>query len=165
MTRIFFQTLYEQKDVFFMTKAIDLAQTAFEKGEIPIGAIVVSADDNILGADFNRTENDYSQSSHAEINAISKAGKFLKNWRLDDCTIYVTLEPCLMCLGLIGLSRIKRIVYGARSPLFGYHIDKDDIPELYIKHIKGITKGVLENEIVALLKSFFKMKRGKGEKV
>ncbi len=91
-----------------------------------------------------------------------QAGKYGKDWRLNGCTLYVTVEPCIMCMGLIALSRVSRIVYGAQSPLFGSTVDREMLPSVY-KHIEGITSGVGEDEIQALMKRFFKEKRMKGE--
>lgn len=146
-------------DNYFMDLAIKQAKKAYKLNEVPVGSIVVSEDNKIIGRGYNKTEKLNCQSKHAEIIAIEKACKNIGDWRLNGTTIYVTLEPCLMCFGLIGLSRIKRIVYGAESLLFGYHIDKDRLTDLYQKHIKDISKGIQENEINLLLKQFFKKQR------
>lgn len=153
----------ESSDAYFMYKALELAQKAYELNEVPIGALIVSCDGQVLGKGYNRTEQDHCQSRHAEVCAIEKAGRKLQDWRLGGCTLYVTLEPCMMCISLVSLSRISRIVYGAASPLFGYHLDKELLPWLYKKHIKGITSGVLEQESKALLQQFFTYKREKSE--
>jgi tRNA(adenine34) deaminase len=155
--------MIESSDAYFMQKALELAHKAYELNEVPVGALVVSGDGLILGKGYNRTERDNSQSRHAEVCAIEKAGKRLRDWRLDGCTLYVTLEPCMMCVSLMSLSRISRIVYGAESPLFGYHLDKELLPWIYKRHIKGITSGVLEKESKTLLQQFFKHRRKKGE--
>ena len=152
-----------ETDAYFMHKALKLAQKAYRQDEVPIGAVVISSRGEILGRGYNRTEQDCSQSRHAEVCAIERAGKKLQDWRLDGCTLYVTLDPCLMCMSLMSISRVTRIVYGAESPLFGYHIDKEILPQLYKKHIKGITSGILEEESRMLLEQFFKHKRKKGE--
>ena len=152
-----------ETDAYFMHKALKLAQKAYRQDEVPIGAVVISSRGEILGRGYNRTEQDCSQSRHAEVCAIERAGKKLQDWRLDGCTLYVTLEPCLMCMSLMSISRVTRIVYGAESPLFGYHLDKEILPQLYKKHIKGITSGILEEESRMLLEQFFKHKRKKGE--
>lgn len=146
-----------------MKKALGYAKKAYERGEVPIGAVVVSPEGKIIGGSYNRTEESHCQSGHAEVGAIERAGKKQSDWRLEGCTLYVTLEPCFMCMGLLGLSRIERLVYGADSPLFGYHLDKDSMPCLYRKHIKGITSGVLAEESQKLLEQFFKQTRKKGE--
>lgn len=150
-------------DIYFMKNALAHAKKAFKRGEIPIGAVVVSSQGVVVGSGYNLTEHACSQSRHAEVRAVERAGKKLGDWRLDGCTLYVTLQPCLMCMSLVSLSRITRLVYGAQSPLFGYHLDKESLPCLYKKHIKGITSGVLETESKELLEQFFKIKRKKGE--
>lgn len=150
-----------QTDAYFMHKALQLAHKAYQRNEVPIGAVVISAQGETLGRGYNRTEQECSQSRHAEVSAIERAGNKLQDWRLDGCTLYVTLEPCLMCMSLMSISRVSRIVYGAESPLFGYHLDKEILPPLYKKHIKGITSGVLEEESRMLLEQFFKQRRKK----
>ncbi len=149
-------------DSYFMEQALALAREAFKRGEIPVGALVISPEGTVIGSGYNVTEGQFSQSRHAEVCAIEQAGTVQKSWRLEQCTLYVTLEPCLMCMGLICLSRIERLVYAASSPLLGYSRDKEDLPPLYTKHIKGVSTGVRENESKALLEHFFKHKR-KGE--
>ncbi|MBA3752265.1 nucleoside deaminase [Candidatus Dependentiae bacterium] len=146
-------------DSYFMEKALMLAKEAYELDEVPIGALVVSADNIIVGRGYNVTENQFSQSRHAEVCAIEQAGKTQGDWRMEQCTLYVTLEPCLMCMSLVCLSRISRVVYGASSPLFGYTLDKELLPFHYKKHIKGITAGVRADESKLLLEHFFKHKR------
>jgi tRNA(adenine34) deaminase len=155
--------LTDELDVLYMTKAIELAKRAFKLEEIPIGAVVVSGDGEILGTGYNQTEKRHSQSRHAEIIAIESAGRKVKDWRLDNCTLYVTLQPCFMCMGLVYLSRIARLVYGAESPLFGYDLDKSELPSVYKKHIKGVTSQVLAQESEQMLEEFFLQKRKKGE--
>lgn len=150
-------------DAAFMKLALDQAQRALKIDEIPIGAIIVGPEGKILGRGYNRVEKNLSQSRHAEVIAVERAGKKLQNWRLEKCTVYVTLEPCLMCMSLLGLSRVERLVYGAKSHLFGFDLDKEVMPSLYKKHIKGITGGVMEDEAVLLLKTFFKKQRKTGE--
>lgn len=149
----------KKEDQFFMALALKQAKVAFNKSELPVGAIIISKDKKILSRGYNKVESKLSQSKHAEIIAIERACKKIKNWRLNGCTIYITLEPCLMCSGLIALSRIERIVYGVKSPLFGYNIDNQSCPNLYKKHIKGITQGILSDKIETLLNQFFKNKR------
>ncbi len=153
----------KDQDILFMYKALKLAYKAQELDEVPIGALVVNQQGLIIGRGFNKTETSCSQIYHAEARAIAQAGKKQGDWRLDYCTLYVTLEPCMMCFALCGLSRIERVVYGAESPLFGYHLDKQALPDLYKKHIKGITGGILADEAQLLLKQFFKQKREYGE--
>ncbi len=152
------KSLIDEKDLFFMDKALEQAQIAYDKNEVPIGAIVVSEGD-IIGSGYNQVESLKSQAYHAELSAIKQAGLYKDTWRLENSTIYVTVEPCVMCFGLIGLSRISRLVYGASSPLFGYHLDLPNLPLLYQRHIKGVTQGVRFEQAEQLLKKFFGKKR------
>lgn len=146
-------------DVEYMQQALKLAWLAYKKGEIPIGALIVDISGKIIAKGYNSTEKYHSQSQHAEVRAIEAAGKKIRDWRLDGCTIYVTLQPCVMCMSLICLSRIERLVYAAQSPLFGYDLDKEAIPCIYKKHIKGVTSGILAEESTQLLEQFFKGRR------
>jgi tRNA(adenine34) deaminase len=155
--------MVHERDEYFMRFALLQAQRAYAKNEVPIGAIVISQTGAIMGRGYNTTEQDHTQRSHAEVKALAQAGKKLKDWRLEGCTLYVTVQPCCMCIGLVCLSRIERVVYGAESPFFGYHLDKESLPDLYKKHIKGITSGVLAHHAQALLKDFFRKQREKGE--
>lgn len=148
-----------QQDEFFMKQALKLAVRAGSKGEVPIGALVVSDNGQLMGQGYNRVEALGCQNEHAEVRAIRSACKRKTDWRLTGYTLYVTLEPCMMCVSLSALSRIERIVYGADSPLFGYRLDKEGVLALYTKHIKNITSHVLALESAALLKQFFKQKR------
>lgn len=161
----FMSLIFDKLDQKYMTLALKQAKKAYELGEVPIGAIITSPDGKVLGQGYNKTESSNCQSRHAEVIAIEKACKKIGDWRLTDCSIYMTLEPCLMCFALIGLSRIKKLVYGAKSPLFGYHIDNLCSNGLYQKHIKEIYSGVCSDVITVLLKQFFKDKRKKGGKV
>ena len=145
-------------DTHYMQQALELAQHANDLGEVPIGAVVVSATGEILGQGFNQTETKKCQDCHAEINAIRAACHTIGDWRLEGCIMYVTLEPCLMCFGCIDLSRIERLVYGAESPLFGYHQARESLIHIS-KHVKNITFGVCKDESEALLKRFFQGKR------
>ncbi len=112
-----YQSPFENKE-FFMTKALHQAERALAHEEVPIGAIVVAKDGKIIARAYNQIEKKGTQCAHAEALAIQRAGKKLGDWRLHGCWIYVTLEPCLMCFGLIQLSRIEGLVYGAPSTLF-----------------------------------------------
>lgn len=142
----------------FMTEALCEAQAAFALGEVPVGAIVVDSQGKIIGRGYNRVESLGCQVHHAEVIAIAQAAKHRKDWRLDDCCLYVTLEPCLMCFGLIGLSRIKALFFGARSPLFGSGLDNKDAFPLYKKDL-AVQGGLKQDECIMLLAQFFKEKR------
>lgn len=142
-------------DEEMMLKAIELAKKAYNIGEIPIGAIVVDKDGNIIGEGYNRRESDNSPTAHAEILAIEAAAKYLGSWRLTDCTLYVTLEPCPMCAGAIINSRIKRVVYGAFDDKGGACTSVVNLFELPFNHKPLVRSRVLEKECGELLTSFF----------
>ena len=142
-----------------MKLAIKEAIKAFEIDEVPIGAVIVK-DNKVIARGFNRRENKLLVTSHAEIEAINKANKKLGNWRLVDCDIYVTIEPCLMCMGAIYQSHIKNLYFGAKDPKGGAvnsSIEFNDIKNL--NHYPNIEGGILENECSQILKDYFKKKR------
>lgn len=147
-------------DIYYMNEALKEAARAQAQDEVPIGAIVVGPDGMILGRGYNQVETQKTQRAHAEGIAIERAAHGRGDWRLDGCTLYVTLEPCHMCMGLMRLSRIERVVYAASSPLFGYRLDKDAGPWVYKNDIQ-ITQGVAAVEARQLLKLFFQSKRNK----
>ncbi len=109
-------------DQKYMKMALAQAKKAFAADEVPIGAIVVDSEGQVMGRGYNQVEKKHLQTAHAEVIAISRACKKVGDWRLNDCTLYVTLEPCTICMGLVGLSRVKRVVFGAQSTLFGYQL-------------------------------------------
>ena len=146
-------------DDAYMREALDFARQAGGRGEVPIGALVVNPQGVVIGRGGNEVEKNKCQIDHAEACAIRSATQALGDWRLERCTLYVTLEPCMMCISLAALSRIERVVYGAQSPLFGYSLDKEGVLALYTKQIKNITSGVLAQEAMELLQSFFKKTR------
>jgi tRNA(adenine34) deaminase len=149
------------EDLKFMKLALELAKKAELKNEVPVGALVVR-DGKIIGRGMNTTISDYDPTSHAEINAIREAAKAIKNYRLKDCTIYVTLEPCAMCVGAIQHARIDKIIYGAPDPktgACGSMIDLISIKE--INHHAEALGGILEKECGQILKDFFLSKRKK----
>jgi tRNA(adenine34) deaminase len=152
-----------QNDVYYMRKALALAQKAAAGKEVPVGALVVSSTGEILGRGYNKVILKKTQIMHAEMIALDKASRKLGDWRLNNCTLYVTLQPCLMCLGFATLSRVSRIVYGAESPLFGVSLDKGTIPDLYKKHIAQVVAGVCGQEAQQIVVSFFKKRRKKDE--
>ncbi len=151
-------------DIYYMKRALLLAQQAAEVGEIPVGAIVVhqpaGAEAKIIGEGYNRRERDHDPTSHAEIVAMRQAGMALGHWRLLNCALYVTLEPCPMCAGAMVNARLPRLVYGASDPKAGavetlYKICTD--PRL--NHRLEVVGGVLEDDAGAVLKSFFSARR------
>lgn len=145
---------------FYMKKALMQAQVALHKQEVPVGAVVVDKDGIIIARGHNTTEHKGCQTGHAEMNALKLATKKRGNWRLDDCILYVTLEPCLMCFGLCRLSRIRGIVYGSPSPLFGSGLDKTEHFPLYRKDL-FVTGGVMADVSIDLLRRFFRQRRQK----
>ena len=146
------------RDELFMSQALLQAQKAGNNDEVPVGAIIVNAEGKIIARAYNAVEKQCSQTAHAELLAIAKAGKTMHNWRLEGCWLYVTLQPCIMCMGLIRLSRLDGIVYATTSPLFGSDLDVI-IPSQVYKSEIVIIGGVLQEQAAVLLKKFFQMKR------
>ena len=140
---------------FFMRKALKEAEKAFDKGEVPVGCVIVK-DNKIVARAHNQRETTQSALSHAEVIAIRKACKKLKTWRLENCDIYVTLEPCIMCSGAIINARIKRLIYGTLEPKFGAHQSLTNVFELEVNHKVEVIPQVLAQESNQLLKTFFK---------
>lgn len=145
-----------------MRLALLMAQKAYDAGEVPVGAILVNHERCIVGVGCNRVERCYSQTAHAEVCALVAATTFLKDWRIVNGTMYVTLQPCGMCMHLMILSRITTVVYGAPSPVFGYHLDNDLFIQLYKNNIvMNVRNGSCSNEASLMLRSFFKKVRSK----
>jgi tRNA(adenine34) deaminase len=149
-----------KKDSDFMHKALLQAQRAYAADEVPVGAILVDVDGTIIGRGYNQVEKQHTQAAHAEVIAISKAGKKMGDWRLNGCWLYVTLEPCSMCIYLALLSRLEGVVFGASSPLFGYQLDKTLTFQLYKNNALSIVAGVSAEKAAQLLRNFFRLKRG-----
>lgn len=151
-------------DIKYMKQALTLARRALATDEVPIGAVVVDEQGVVVGRGYNQVMNRCTQRAHAEVAALACAGKKRGDWRLNGCVLYVTLEPCAMCMALTSLSRVRTVVYGATSPLFGYHLDLDNEAGLRVyKRDVQIVSGVMSDEAVSLLKQFFQKKRKKGE--
>jgi len=145
-----------------MKKALGEAKKAYDIGEIPIGAVIVK-DGKIISRGYNKREKNKMATAHAEILAIEKACKKLDAWRLEDCTLYVTLEPCPMCAGAIINARIPRVVFGASDTKSGACGGFTDLSKANIlNHNFDITHGILEYECKNILDSFFKQLRKKG---
>jgi len=143
-------------DEFYIREAIKEAQKAVCKGEVPVGCVIV-IDDCIVARAHNLCETNNSNIEHAEILAIKKACRKLNTSILDEATIYITLEPCLMCAGAIYLSRIKKVVFGAYEPKFGVLGSIIDISEVKdFNHNVEVKSGVLSDEIAAMMKTFFR---------
>ena len=151
----------KSKDLFFMQEALAQAQLAYEIDEVPIGAVVVNSEGVIISRAYNSVERDCTQRAHAESLAIELAGKALDDWRLQGCWLYVTLEPCSMCMGLIKLSRLAGVVYGAPSPLFGFHLDNQEDLWVYKRDAVLVIEGIMAGQAAELLKQFFHSRRKK----
>lgn len=147
-------------DEFFMNEAIALAEKAARDGEVPVGAVVVF-DGKIVGRGRNRREKDKNALAHAEIEAINEACRTLGGWRLWQCDLYVTLEPCPMCTGAIINSRIKRLVYGASDTKAGSCGSVVNLFSLPYNHKPEVIAGLKCEECAALLSDFFKSLRKK----
>ena len=151
-------------DSLFMMRALQLADQAASEDEVPVGAIVVHGN-RVIGSGYNQREALNDPTAHAEMIAITQAAASLDSWRLEDCTLFVTLEPCPMCAGAIVQARVPRVVYGARDPKAGA-VDSlfrllDD-PRL--NHRASVTGGVLGEQCGMLLSEFFAAKRRQGKK-
>jgi len=144
------------KEIKYMKAALKEAQKAYELGEVPIGCVIVF-EDKIIGRGYNRRNTDKNTLSHAEITAINKASKRMGDWRLEGCTMYVTLEPCQMCSGAIVQSRMDKVVIGTMNPKAGCAGSILNILNMEeFNHQVEIQKGVMEDECTDLLKRFFK---------
>jgi len=148
-------------DKKYMQMALAEARKAYQQAEVPIGAVVV-CNDRVVGSGFNRREQTQDPTSHAEIIALKEAAKEEASWRLEECQLYVTLEPCPMCAGAVLQSRIKRIVFAARDPKAGavkslYQLLDDD----RFNHQVEVVEGVMKDEAAQLLKKFFRELRSR----
>ena len=151
----------EKNDEAYMRLALEEAAAAGAEGEVPIGAVIV-CDDEVVARAHNRRETDADPSAHAEFSAMVAAARELGRWRLKGCTVYVTLEPCLMCAGLMVNARVDRCVYGASDPkggALGTLFDVSCDPRL--NHAFSVSAGVLGDEAADLLREFFRARRRK----
>ena len=154
----------KDSQLYFMQLAIREAEKAFYKDEVPIGCVIVHQG-KVLAKAHNLVEKSQNATKHAEVVCIEKATKKLKNFRLSDCVLYTTLEPCLMCCGAILLSRVKKIVYAAKDIRHGALVSVFQVFEnKHPIHTPIYEQGPLEKESSDLLKAFFKIKRAKNEK-
>jgi tRNA(adenine34) deaminase len=143
----------------WMRRALSLANQAQKLGEVPIGALIVK-DGRLVSKAFNRRETWKTPLGHAELIALQRASQKLGAWRLLDCTLYVTLEPCLMCAAALVQARVSRVVFGARDPKGGGTVSLYQIPtDPRLNHRLEVTEGVLENECSTVLSEFFKARR------
>lgn len=142
-------------DVQLMQKALEQAKFAEKYGEIPIGAVITDGDGNVIAEAHNQTENDHSAVAHAELLAIAEACRKKRSRRLNDCTLYVTLEPCPMCAGAVASARIGRVVFGAKDPRAGAYGSLIDLSALPLESRPTVVSGVLAEECLAPIRQFF----------
>lgn len=147
-------------DEMYMRLAMQLAEKAASLGEVPVGAVVVRAGE-VVGTGFNQRETGKNALAHAELAAINAACRRLGGWRLHQCDLYVTLEPCPMCSGAIVNARIKRVIFGARDPKSGCFGSTCNFNDFAFNHKPEICGGVLADECAAMLSNFFKCLRKK----
>lgn len=143
---------------YFMSEALKLAKISFDEKEVPVGAVIVK-NNKIIGKGRNRREQLKNTLSHAEIEAINDACNNLKSWRLDDCDMYVTLEPCPMCAGAIINSRINKVIYGAKDENMGAVRSNISMFDLDFNFHPKVVSSVLEEECSRILSDFFKSLR------
>ncbi len=147
-----------KNDEYFMKEAIKEAKKALLIDEVPIGCVIVK-DNKIISRGYNKRESKQNSLAHAEVIAINKACKKLGTWRLEDCTMYITLEPCIMCGGAIIQSRIPNVIYSAYDYRFGVNKSLINIFELKFNHTVNIKGGLLEEETSKMISDFFKKLR------
>ncbi len=142
-----------------MREALTLANKAANAGEVPVGAVVV-LDGEVIGSGFNRSSTDCDPSAHAEVVALRGAAKRVGNYRLLNATLYVTLEPCVMCCGCLQHARVKRLVFGARESRTGAVVSVNEVlADPHALHAVSVTEGVLVEECLVPLRAFFAAKR------
>ena len=142
-------------DTEYMALALEEAKKAYQENEIPIGAVLV-CHDTVLAMDHNRREATFDPTSHAEIEVIRQSSQFLSRWRLTDCTLYVTIEPCPMCAGAIMNARIGKLVYGSPNPLYGAIDSRFRIADAgVLNHTLEVRSGILQKECKSLMDAFF----------
>ena len=152
-------------DEKYMKEALKQAKKAYALKEVPVGCVIVY-EDQIIARGYNRRNTDQNTTSHAEINAIRKASKKLGDWRLEGCTIYITMEPCQMCAGAIVQARMGRVVIGAMNPKAGCAGSILNLLEMSeFNHQVNVERGVLEEECSAMLSEFFKKLRKQKKQV
>ena len=150
------EDMYTQDDVKYMKEAIKQAKKAWKLTEVPIGCVIVY-NDTIIGRGYNRRNTDKTTLGHAEITAIKRASKIMGDWRLEDCTLYVTLEPCQMCAGAIVQARIPRVVIGSMNPKAGCAGSILNLLDMQqFNHRCEVVRGVMKQECSDMLTTFFK---------
>lgn len=161
----YISAMTDERNQHFMKLAIEEAKSAFDKGEVPVGAVVVF-ENNVIGRGHNLVESMRDATAHAEMVALSAAFAHFGDWRLEHCHLFCTLEPCSMCAGAAVLSRIESITYGAKDPKFGACGSIFSIPtERKLNHRIELKSGWCENEISELMKLFFRQARMKNTEV
>ncbi len=143
----------------YMLQALALAREAYDAGEVPVGCVIAGPDGSVIGRGRNRRQEKRDATAHAEVEAIREACASLGDWRLEGCTLFVTLEPCPMCTGAIINSRIPTVVFGAREPVSG---SVGSVIDLFMErygHHPSVYPGVLKEDCAGLLRDFFKEKR------
>jgi len=147
-----------------MKKALDQAITAFDEGEVPVGAVIVYQE-RVIAEGRNQRETLNDPTAHAEMIAITQAAEVLQSWRLLDCTLYVTLEPCPMCAGAIVQARIPRVIYGTTDPKAGAcHTLFSLTSDIRLNHQSAVMGGVMAEDCKAILQEFFRQQRALGKK-
>ncbi|WEV45004.1 tRNA adenosine(34) deaminase TadA [Streptococcaceae bacterium ESL0687] len=150
----------EEKE-YYMHEALLEAQKAFDNEEVPIGAVIVK-EGKVIARSFNQRELQQKAVDHAEVCAINLANEFIGNWRLTDCAMFVTIEPCVMCAGAIGMARIPQVYFGATNQKFGGAVSLYQILEdPRLNHRVQVESGLLEEECSTIMKKFFKARRKK----
>jgi len=151
--------MFSSQDKLFMERAIELAKESFEDGEVPVGAVIVQ-NETIIGEGKNKVIFENDVTSHAEINAIRAASKKIKNYRLNDCSMYVTLEPCHMCAKAAVDARMSSVIFAASEPKTGSIISIDNFfDKKELNHNPAYQHGLLKDESSKLLKDFFRLRR------
>ena len=148
----------QKQDEIFMKEALALAEIAATQGDVPVGAVVVRAGE-VIGRGYNRREIDGSATAHAEVLAIEEACRAVGSWRLNGCTLYVTLEPCPMCTGAVVNARLDRVVYGVKDAAAGCCGSVLNINRYPLSHAFSLTSGVCEEACAEILQRFFKERR------
>ena len=151
--------MFSSQDKLFMQRAIELAKESFDDGEVPVGAVIVQ-NETIIGEGKNKVIFENDVTSHAEINAIRAASKKIKNYRLNDCSMYVTLEPCHMCAKAAADARMSSVIFAASEPKTGSIISIDNFfDKKELNHNPAYQHGLLKDESSKLLKDFFRLRR------
>lgn len=159
MTELQLDEQQREQDMAFMQEALQLAQQAAALGEVPVGALLVRHGE-VIGRGFNQPVSSHDPSAHAEIRALREAGQRVANYRLPHTTLYVTIEPCTMCLGALVHARVGRIVFGAPEPRYGALVSGQQLLQNgSFNHHPEVQGGVLETECASLMKQFFAARR------